>query len=106
MMFGAGKYTDLLIKHKRDEPVPEFVINNFALDRKIKEACVGLKSSVSWALKELPRDEDKELIADFIINWSTYDSSHASIMSPNTKRMYIKTQKASCTEERLPYPSR
>jgi hypothetical protein len=42
----------------------------FALDRKIKEACAGLKPAAQWALKELPRDEDKGLIANFIINWS------------------------------------
>jgi len=61
------------------------------LDRKIKQGCVGLKPSVRWAWKELPRDEDKEMIADFIINWSTYDSSDDAIMSPSTKSMYINS---------------
>ena len=87
-MLGRGSN---LLKHRRDEPVQEFVFNNFALDRKIKQACIGLKPSAQWALKELPRDEDKEMIADFIINWSTYDSNDGSIMSPNTKRVYLNS---------------
>jgi hypothetical protein len=45
----AGKFL-----HGRNKPVQEFVINNFGLDRKIKEACAGLKPSVQWALNELP----------------------------------------------------
>jgi hypothetical protein len=51
-------------KHRQNEPVSEFVtnINNFALDRKIKEACSGLIPSTQWLLKEIPRDEDKEII--------------------------------------------
>jgi hypothetical protein len=28
--------------HKLNQPVTEFVENNFAIDRKIKEACTGL----------------------------------------------------------------
>jgi hypothetical protein len=55
----AGKFL-----HGRNKPVQEFVINNIGLDRKIKEACTGLKPSFQWALNELPRKEDKELIAD------------------------------------------
>lgn len=50
--------------HRRNEPVSEFVDdNNFALDRKVKEACTGIKTSYQWLLKELPRNKDKELIA-------------------------------------------
>ena len=45
--------------HKRNEPVSEFVVNNFPLDRKIKEACAGMKSGLTWLMKELPRDEDR-----------------------------------------------
>lgn len=74
--------------HIPNKPVLEFVVNNFALDRKIKEACVGLKPSSQWLLKELPRDEDKELIADFIIKWSN-ESKDGHPMAPNTKMAYI-----------------
>jgi len=56
--------------HKLNRPVQEFCDNNFALDRKIKEACTGLLPTFQWMLMELPRDEDKELIADFIHEWS------------------------------------
>ena len=51
--------------HRRNEPVSEFVVNNFALDRKIKEAWSELKPSSQWALMEFENDKDKELIADF-----------------------------------------
>lgn len=37
---------------------------------------------------ELPRDEDKELITDFIINWSN-ESDDGMSMSPNTKTAYV-----------------
>jgi hypothetical protein len=57
-------------RRRRNEPVSEFVINNFALDKKLKQACTGLKPGLQWALKGLPRDEEKELIADFILNYS------------------------------------
>jgi hypothetical protein len=59
------------LNHKRNQPVSEFVENNFALDRKVKEACTGLLPTFQWMLMELPRNEDKELIADFIIEWSS-----------------------------------
>ena len=53
-----------LSTHRQNQPVEEYVINNFALDRKIKEAAVGLPPTTQWSLMEFPRDEDKELIAD------------------------------------------
>jgi integrase-like protein len=74
--------------HTPNKPVLEFVDNNFALDRKIKEALAGLKPSFQWLLMELPRDEDKELIADFIIAWSN-DSIDGHPMATNTKAAYI-----------------
>lgn len=37
---------------------------------------------------ELPRDEDKELITDFIINWSN-ESDDGMSMSSNTKTAYV-----------------
>jgi hypothetical protein len=74
--------------HPRNKPVAEFVDNNFALDRKIKEALGDVPKSTQWLLMELPRDEDKELIADFIINWSN-ESSDGMPMSPNTKTAYV-----------------
>jgi hypothetical protein len=40
--------------HKHHKPVQEFS-DNFALDRKIKEACIGLKPSTQHLLLELPR---------------------------------------------------
>ncbi len=76
-------------RHRRNEPVPEFVDNNdFALDKKIREACEGIKSGYQWLLKELPRNEDKELIADFILQWSN-ESADGIPMAPNTKAAYI-----------------
>jgi integrase len=74
--------------HAPNKPILEFVDNNFALDRKIKEALAGLKPSFQWLLMELPRDEDKELIADFIIAWSN-DSMDGHPMAANTKAAYI-----------------
>lgn len=79
----AGKFL-----HGRNKPVQEFVLNNFGLDRKIKEACIGLKPSFQWALNELPRKEDKELIADFILNYSN-ETDSGMPMSTNTKKLYI-----------------
>jgi hypothetical protein len=74
--------------HKQNQPVPVFVENSFALDRKIKEACTGLLPTFQWMLMELPRSKDKELIADYILEWSN-DSSEGTPMSPNTKNAYI-----------------
>lgn len=74
--------------HGRNKPVQEFVYNNFGLNRKIKEACAGLKPSVQWALNELPRNEDKELIADFILNYSN-ESDSTMPMTVNTKKLYV-----------------
>jgi integrase len=71
----------------RDRPVAEFS-SSFALDRKLKEACKGLLASPQWLIMELPRDEDKELIADFIIGWSN-SGGDGVMMAPNTKRGYI-----------------
>ncbi|MFL6512989.1 MAG: hypothetical protein ACJ70X_08585 [Nitrososphaera sp.] len=65
----------------------EFVVNNFALNRKIKEACSELKPSSQWALMEFESGNDKELIADFIQQWS--NEGDGVPMSPNTKRAYI-----------------
>ena len=73
----------VIFLHRRNKPVQEYVISNFGLDRKIKEACVGLKPSAQWALNELPRSEDKELIADFILNYSN-ESDSAMPMTVNT----------------------
>ena len=73
--------------HRRNRPVQEFVDNNFALDRKIKMALADLKPGSQWRLMELPTEEDKELIADFILNWSNEGSGF--MMRPNTKRVYI-----------------
>jgi hypothetical protein len=58
------------------------------LDRKIKQTCIDLNPSVQWALNELPREEDKELIADFISNYSNESDSGMS-MIVNTKKLYI-----------------
>ena len=83
----VGK-SDFIPKHRRNKPVIEFVDNNLALDRKIKLACQGLLPNAQWTLMELPRDEDKELIADFILNYAN-ESNDGMPMSPNTKRSYI-----------------
>ena len=51
---------------------------------------MGLKPSVQWALNELPRDEDKELIADFILNYPN-ESENTMPMALNTKKSYINS---------------
>src|SRR5215204_7365889 len=76
------------LAHKRNKPVSEFDDNNFSIDRKVKEALAGVLPSVQWSLQELPRAEDKELIADFILNYPN-ESADGMPMSPNTKRAYI-----------------
>jgi hypothetical protein len=44
--------------HKHYKPIQEFTtINNLALDRKIKEAGIGLKPCTQHLLMELPTDE-------------------------------------------------
>jgi hypothetical protein len=75
--------------HKHYKPIQEFTtINNLALDRKIKEACIGLKPCTQHLLMELPTDEDRELIANYIIEWAnTY--GNGIMMSVNTKIGYI-----------------
>ncbi len=72
--------------HRRNESVQEFS-DKFTLDHKIKEACTGLLPSSQRQLMELPRDEDKELIANFIIDWS--NNGDGVMMAPNIKRGYI-----------------
>ena len=72
--------------HRRGKPVQEFS-DNFALDRKIKEAIKGLKPSPQYLLLDFS-DEDKELIADFILDWSNHNRNGRS-MAPNTKKGYI-----------------
>ena len=74
--------------HRRGKPVQEYS-DNIALDRKIKEAVGNLyPPSAQWSLLELS-DEDKELIADFIIDWS--NQGNGRLMPPNTKKAYIET---------------
>lgn len=87
MVIIVGK-SDFIPNHRRNKPVAEFVDNNLALDRKIKLACQGLMPNAQWTLMELPRDEDKELIADFILNYAN-ESNDGMPMAPNTKRSYI-----------------
>jgi hypothetical protein len=88
---GGGSSNDKLKWHRRNQPVQEFVINNFALDRKIKEACKGLMPETQWLIKrEIESDQDKELVADFILQWSDHGKGgYGGMMSPNTKRVYV-----------------
>src|ERR671919_609467 len=72
-------------RHRRGKPVQEFS-DNFALDRKIKEAITGLLPSPQWSLMDFS-DEDKELIANFILDWSNHGDGMP--MAPNTKEGYI-----------------
>jgi hypothetical protein len=74
------------LNHRWGKPVQEFVINNFALDRKIKEVIKGLPPSPQWMLMEFS-DEDKELIANFFLDWSNYGDG--TELTPNSKRIYI-----------------
>ena len=69
-----------------NRPVQEFSNNNnLALDRKIKYICDGLTPSTQRLFLELPKDEDRELIADFI----TDCYNHEQDVAPSTKRAYI-----------------
>src|SRR5919106_177708 len=72
-------------RHRRGKPVQEFS-DNFALDRKVKEAIKGLLPSPQWSLLEFS-DEDKEMIADFILDWPNHGNGRS--MKPNTKEGYI-----------------
>ena len=83
------KMTSMMGKgHKHYKPIQEFATNNVALDRKLKEACIGLKPCTQHLLMELPTDEDRELIANYIIEWAnTY--GNGIMMSVNTKISYI-----------------
>jgi hypothetical protein len=87
---GLATTTDIKGKggHKhRHKPIEEFS-SNFALDRKIKEAGIGLKPSTQRLLLELPKGEEKELIADYILQWSI-DYGNVLMMSTSTKLGYI-----------------
>jgi hypothetical protein len=90
-IMGGSSSNDKLKWHRRNQPVQEFVINNFALDRKIKEACKGLMPETQWLIKrEIESDQDKELVADFILQWSDHGKGgDGGMMSPNTKRVYV-----------------
>lgn len=86
---GLATTTDIKGKggHKhRHKPIEEFS-SNFALDRKIKEACIGLKPSTQRLLLELPKGEDKELIADYILQWSI-DYGNVLMMSTSKVRLH------------------
>jgi hypothetical protein len=72
-------------RRRRDKP-PEAFSDNFALDRKMKEVVKGLLSSPQWSLMNFS-DEDKELIADFILDWPNHGKGRS--MTPNTKKAYI-----------------
>jgi integrase len=72
-------------KHKRDQSPQEYVINNFALDRKIKEAVSDLKPCTQYSMLAFSK-EDKELIVDFIAD---FFKQTGSAMSPNTKKIYL-----------------
>ena len=70
----------------RRQPVESFS-NVVGVDRKVKHACsIGgqLPVSLQRLFLELPRDEDKELVADFII-----DSYHEKDIAVKTKCTYI-----------------
>jgi hypothetical protein len=75
----------IALTHRRNQPVQQFVDNNFALDRKIREAVSDVKPGTQWTLLKFS-DEDKELIADFIAD---YFNQNGTAMAPNTKRGYI-----------------
>jgi hypothetical protein len=70
--------------HRRGKPVQEFS-DNFALDRKIKEAIKGLKPSPQYLLLGFS-DEDKELIADFILDWSNHITAAVGQWLPTQRR--------------------
>ena len=77
MVYPSSDYSDGTVynnntnnnkSRRKSQSVQEFVDNSFALDRKIKEACKGLMPESHWLIKlKLESDEDKELLADFIL---------------------------------------
>jgi hypothetical protein len=73
-------------RRRRGKPPEQFSNNNLALDRKIKEAVGGLRATTQWSLMEFS-DEDKELIADFILDWLNHGTGRP--MASSTKKSYI-----------------
>jgi hypothetical protein len=73
-------------RRRKGQPPEQFSNNNLALDRKIKEAVGGLRATTQWSLMEFS-DEDKELIADFILDWSNHGTGRP--MASSTKKSYI-----------------
>jgi hypothetical protein len=66
------------------QPVESFSTNNVGIDRKVSQACsIGgqMPASFQRLFLELPRDEDRQLVADFII-----DSYHEKNIAVKTKR--------------------
>jgi hypothetical protein len=53
---------------KHYKPVQQFVDNNVELDRKLKSISFDLRPAVQHLLFTLS-NQDKELIADFILSW-------------------------------------
>jgi hypothetical protein len=78
-MSTAGESTEEIIDcRKRSSKcmVLQFSKNNSALDARIKEhVCPGLLPSIQrLLLLELPTDEDRELIADFFIDYAYHET--------------------------------
>jgi hypothetical protein len=77
--------------HKHHKPVQQFSSkNDFALDAKIRVACFDLKPSMQGLLLDLPTDEDRELIADYILQWAN-QIGQGRMMARPTKRSYVTT---------------
>jgi integrase len=72
-------------RHKRNQSPQEYVINNFALDRKIKEAVSDLQPCTQCSMLAFS-NEDKELIADF---FADFFKQTGYAMAPNTKKAYV-----------------
>jgi integrase len=72
-------------RHKRNQSPQEYVINNFALDRKIKQAVSDVPPCQQRYMLFFS-DEDKELIVDF---FADFFKQTGNAMAPNTKKAYV-----------------
>lgn len=70
----------------RPKPVAEFS-EKLSLNLKLKEVCKDQSPAIQHLILELPREEDRELIADFILEYP--NDTNGLPMSPATKRGYI-----------------
>src|SRR5215213_2263921 len=71
-------------KRRRVGVVPSSFSDDYAIDQKVKRACKGLLPGTQRLIMELPSDEDKVILADFIND--CYDQENVAL---KTRRAYL-----------------